>query len=205
MSGIHPDLQAFFQENKPYVLNFLRSRYTKFSEDDLADIFQDAAIALHENIRSGKLTSLTTSLLNYFLSIANNMALRQVEKAKRKRTFSLDGLLSRRPVPVPLQDEAPFLGHKLNELDMLVSENEPADQQQANDAEERVRQLVLNMPAPCNKILWGIYWDDLSHQTLAQLYGYKNASVSKTTASRCRDKFSKALRQLGITSETFQA
>ena len=55
------ELNSFISGEKGKVLSFLRNRYS-VSDDDLDDIFQEASMALFNNIRGGKLTKLTSSL-----------------------------------------------------------------------------------------------------------------------------------------------
>lgn len=191
------ELNRFFRENKDKSINYLRSRYSSLSEDDLKDIYQDSSIALFMNIHDGKLQNLTSSLFSYFLSICNNKALNTVRGIKK--TIDID---ESRNISNDMHDDI-FQEQKISELEMLLNDNlQSTDNirrlKQIEENEELVRQCVKNMPVPCNQILWGQYWDGLSHKTIAELYGMKNESVVKVQAMRCRNKFSEYLKNHNI-------
>ena len=54
----------------------------------------------------------------------------------------------------------------------------------------KVCEVVKDLPAPCDKILYGMYSTPKKKQeVIARECGYNNASVVKTMASRCKSKF----------------
>ena len=61
---------------------------------------------------------------------------------------------------------------------------------------DQTEELVQNLPEPCNTLIWGKYWEKLSHNELANMLGYKSANVSKTNLSRCLDKFQAKISSL---------
>jgi hypothetical protein len=83
-------------------------------------------------------------------------------------------------------------------------ENQPVQQDKVDqllnslfeEADERaellnkVCEVVKDLPAPCDKILYGMYSTPKKKQeVIARECGYNNASVVKTMASRCKSKF----------------
>lgn len=192
------DLETFLRQHHDHAHRFLCHRFPVLRDEDVDDIVQEASIALWENITRGHLQTLTTSLLNYYLSICHRQALYRLRQSQRTQPLTID--LDRSQVP-PLEDEATIQDSRVQELALLV-EDTPSDTEayhrQLDEVEERIRQAVLGMPEPCNHLLWGQYWDHLSHSTMAAMYGYRSAAVSKTTASRCKDKFARYLKQLNL-------
>ena len=55
--------------------------------------------------------------------------------------------------------------------------------------EELVRNIVRNLSAPCDDILWGYYRDGYSLKALAEKYDYASESSAKVTKHRCCEKF----------------
>lgn len=51
-----------------------------------------------------------------------------------------------------------------------------------------MRDLVQNLPKPCDDILWYYYGDNLDMQTIADLLEYKNSTTVKSTKHRCMSK-----------------
>ena len=58
-------LGQFFEKERSKVLLVVRNRMS-ISSEDAEDIYQDASIALFNNIQKGKLKMLTCSLSTYF-------------------------------------------------------------------------------------------------------------------------------------------
>ena len=137
-------LNLFFEQQRNKTLVILQNRLA-LSRDDAEDIYQEACLALYQNIQSGKLVELTSSLSTYFTSICMN-------KGKK--------LLDRRP------DNISFEG---------AVENTEGDEYSATQietilglgdgitAEQRaaMRDIVQDLPSPCEEILWSYYGDGL--------------------------------------------
>ena len=63
-------LGQFFEKERSKILLVLRNRLS-ISTEDAEDIYQDACIALFNNIKMGKLKTLTCSLSTYFMQICD--------------------------------------------------------------------------------------------------------------------------------------
>ena len=64
-------LNLFFEQQRKKTLVVLQNRLA-LSHDDAEDIYQEACVALFQNIQSGKLVELTSSLSTCFTSICMN-------------------------------------------------------------------------------------------------------------------------------------
>src|SRR5690606_26424525 len=62
---------------------FLFARTFSVSDDDIADIYQDTIISLYENVTSGKLNTLTSSLKTYLFAIGRFKLYRQIERNQK--------------------------------------------------------------------------------------------------------------------------
>jgi RNA polymerase sigma factor (sigma-70 family) len=148
------------------------------SHDDAEDLFQDAFMTLHEQLTSGYLSEMPHSLPAYFHGIVQNK-LKEHYRQVQKLVENVDE-----------RDVADFNEDFLNE----VLEQDDATLKERK--ESAVREVVRNLPDPCNKLLWGFYFDEYSMQQLAELYGYASANSVKVMKSRCMDKFEGAMKQI---------
>lgn len=184
------ELNKFLNDNRERSMLFLRQHYTKIPIDDIEDIYQESSIALFQKIQQGDLNNLSTSLYTYFLAICKNQALTFI---RNNKFVDIAGLNDSWGI------EEPVIESKFTELENLVGyelEDESSNQEFLNWVEIQVRESVRMMKPPCNNILWSYYWDGLSHKTIAEMYGMKSEDVSKTQASRCKQKFSSYLKSI---------
>ncbi|MCQ2203714.1 MAG: sigma-70 family RNA polymerase sigma factor [Bacteroidales bacterium] len=158
------ELNRFFDKMSGKMKAYVRKHFSSLSDDELDDIYQNASIALYENIVNGKLKVLTSSLSTYFGSICWNQA--------SKHTLSIKPTVDYEDI---------YNNEKIDEL--LDEEPERAERNRL------VRQIVNDLPKPCNEILWGYYADDHSMAELAIILNYNNADTVKSTKSRCMSKF----------------
>lgn len=79
-------LGQFFEKERSKVLVVLRNRLS-ISTEDAEDIYQDACIALFNNIQKGKLKTLTCSLSTYFTQICLNMGYNFVNRGHSTTSF----------------------------------------------------------------------------------------------------------------------
>lgn len=176
-------LNEFAAKEWDKTLMYLRNHFS-LSEDDCKDIFQESFIILYNNIQNGKLDGLTSSLSTYFMGICKNKAY-EVLRSNGKTVNPEDELsLS------VLSGE--FMSDRIDAL--LSLENEDDSLEIRKDS--LVRQIVKDLPAPCDKLLWGFYRDNLSMKTLAEMFNYSGESGVKVTKHRCCEKFKNRFSEL---------
>lgn len=169
-------LSRFAQAEWHKVLALLQNRYS-IPEEDCKDIFQESFIVLYDNIRSGKLENLTSSLSTYFISICRNKALEHLRLTSKSINTNKEMSLS-------LMDGA-IQEEKIEALLAFDNGDETIELQK----EELVKSIVRDLPSPCNELLWGYYRDNLSMKSLADMYNYSSESSVKVTKHRCCEKF----------------
>ena len=172
---IQKQLNEFAAQQWDKSLAFLQGQFS-MSRTDCEDVFQDAFIVLHKNIIEGKLTNLTSSLSSYFHGICKNKAYEKL-RSKGKEINIID------EYPNTTKDE--FEDERIDRLLALEDDTEQIEARK----EAIVRELVTNLPEPCDKILWGFYRDGFSMNTLAKMYNYSSAGSIKVTRHRCAQKF----------------
>jgi len=172
-------LGEFAKEEKTKVLNFLGNRYG-LDNDCRSDIFQEAFIVLWQNNHDGKLKNMTASLSTYFIGICKMKAMEMLRH--RGKTISDNDM--------PISQNS-FAKDKCDEILSDFDSNLPLIERK----ERLVRQIVHDLPQPCDKLLWGFFRDNLAMKALAEMCNYSLGSA-KVTKHRCQEKFRKRYNDL---------
>lgn len=174
-------LDAFIKSQRDRTIAYLQRNFS-VSKDECEDIFQDSFIILYQNAQEGKLDHLTSSVSTYFMAICRN---------KTMELLRTKGKYIHAPIDDDIQKSTPFLESKINKVLSFDSEDASIEQKEA-----LVRDIVKDLPSPCNELLWGFYRDGLSMKDLAERYGYSNENTVKVTKHRCCDKFKKRFTEM---------
>ncbi len=180
-------LNAFAAEQWDKTLAFLQGSFS-LSCSDCEDVFQEAFIVLHKKVTDGEL-ALTSSLSTFFLGICKNKVHEKLRANGRKELNIIDEF------PQAAKDE--FEDERIDRILALENDTEQVEARK----EAIVREIVSELPSPCDKILWGFYRDGLSMKTLAVMHNYGSEGSVKVTKHRCTEKFK--TRFLEITKRFF--
>ncbi len=173
-------LDAFIKSHRDRAIAYLQHNFS-VSKDECEDIFQDSFIILYQNAQEGKLDNLSSSVFTYFMAICKN---KTMELLRTKGKY----------IQAPIDDatqSAVFLENKISKVLSFDSEEASIEQKEA-----LVREIVKDLPSPCNELLWGFYRDGLSMKDLAERYGYSNENTVKVTKHRCCDKFKQRFTEM---------
>lgn len=187
MQYTNQKLNKFLADQWEKTLAFLQGQF-QLQRTDCEDIFQDAAIVLHNNIIEGKLTELKSSLSTYFLGICRNKAFEKM-RGMGKELNIID--------EYPDTTKDVYEDERIDRLLALEDDDEQIEMRKA----AIVREIVSKLPTPCDKILWGFYRDGLSMKALASMHKYSSESSVKVTKHRCGEKF--RTRFLEISKQLF--
>ncbi len=174
-------LDAFIKSQRERTISYLQHNFS-VSKDECEDIFQDSFIILYQNAQEGKLDKLTSSVSTYFMAICRNKTM-ELLRTKGKNIYA--------SINEESPKSTPFLESKINKV--LSFDHDDASIEQK---ESLVRDIVKDLPSPCNELLWGFYRDGLSMKDLAERYGYSNENTVKVTKHRCCDKFKKRFTEM---------
>lgn len=174
-------LDSFIKSQRDRTIAYLQRNFF-VSKDECEDIFQDSFIILYQNAQEGKLDNLTSSVSTYFMAICRNKTM-ELLRTKGKYIHS--------SVDDEIHKSTTFIERKINVV--LSFDNDDAHIEQK---EALVRDIVKDLPSPCNELLWGFYRDGLSMKDLAERYGYSNENTVKVTKHRCCDKFKKRFSEM---------
>jgi RNA polymerase sigma factor (sigma-70 family) len=152
---------SLYEQYRSSFLSWSQKRYG-ISEEDAADCFQDAVIALWNNVMNGKLEDLQSSLKTYLFSIGKNYVLTKIRKDTREPVWTEElEEMKRSDLPDP---EALYLG---------------------NERVRVVADLVETLSEPCKSILRYYYYKRFSMEAIAETMQYKNADTVKSQKLRC--------------------
>lgn len=154
-------LKAIYNRYRAEFLGF-GQRY-HLDKDALADIYQEAFLALRKNALSGKLNELNCSMKTYLFGIGKYMIF-DIHKEKKKRVTYEPNL--------HLADEDPF------EVEL---ETTPALTQE----QQLLRTYFKELGEKCRQVLTLFYYRGLSIKEIAEQAGYNSENVVKAQKSRC--------------------
>lgn len=157
-SGGPAALDQFYLAHRSEFIKWAEKTFS-YPAEEVADIYQDAIVIMYENIVSGKLTYLESSLKTYVFAIGKNLMLKQLSKDKKMR----------------LQWEQ-FTEEPDDDLDDLLA---------LNHQQEIALQTLETLADPCKSILISYYYKKMSMKSIANAMGYKNEDVVKSQKVRC--------------------
>jgi len=157
------------------------------TEEDAADIFQEAVLILIDNIKSGKFRH-ESSVKTFLVGIAHNLWL--FEKRTRERRASRE------------------LNFSSSETNYSEAENFEIGERIFSKSNTDVIQTIFkHVGEICSKILVGFYYENSSMKSLLQRFHFDNEQVLRNRKARCMKKLKKLLtdqpellRQLKILS-----
>lgn len=171
-------LERFANEHWQKTRAFLINRYS-LSEDECADVFQDSLIILWKNINENKVDSkdLGLSSSTYFMTICRNKTMELLRSKSKYVTTSYE-----------INPSKDYYDYQEDQVERILSLEETHENVQ-KEKEELVRDIVKNLPSPCNELLWGYYGDGHSMKMLAEMFNYASENAVKVTKHRCCEKF----------------
>lgn len=157
-SGDHRAIEEVYILYKTDFMAYA-SRFS-VNDEDVVDIYQDSIIVLYENIISGKLVSLTSSVKTYLFAIGKYKIYNSLKiKATTKEGFS----------------DYEFLLKEDNEEDFLLKEENI----------EKVQKGYQALGTRCQEVLKMFYYENLSIEEIKNRLNYTSKDVVKSQKSRC--------------------
>ncbi|NHF61451.1 sigma-70 family RNA polymerase sigma factor [Flavobacteriaceae bacterium TP-CH-4] len=156
-------LRQVYEENRDKFLNFAR-RYD-LPEEENVDVYQDAFIIFHDNVMSGKLETLTSSISTYLFSIGKYLIFDRMRKNKKTvgSQFNMD----------IVKDE----DHLIENLD--IEEGSLTSEQQL------LRKHFDSLGKKCQELLTLFYYRGYTIQEIMEAEHYNSENVVKSAKSRC--------------------
>lgn len=176
MTDIYEDIvRQWYNKVRPLFVNTLRKRFSQLDYDTIENLYQDAFLAVYENLQAERVRD-DTSWSSYIIQIGINLATKELrhsgitdsiyesdsdnEEGRMKISRTVEQFLSE-----GFGDDEPLYKNE-NALSLLGYE-------------------LNHTPEPCNTILRLYYYEDLSMDNIAIALNFKNATTAKTKKSKC--------------------
>ncbi len=160
-AGNNKVLKSIYLDHKEAFLNYVR-RYG-LERHEAVDIYQDAILALRENVATGRLVELKSTLKTYLFSIGKYLVFDYL-RANKKMT------------PVDF---------KAIENDYFSEGFEILFKEESNPKEEQLERAFSTLGSKCKAILTLFYYQGYSIEEIANILDYNNKDVAKSQKSRC--------------------
>ena len=166
-----------------------RRGHPKLTEEHLEDAYYEAVICLLENIASGRLTQLTSSLQTYLFAIGERFC-QKVEKSYTK-TINVSALFDTKgKYGSNMAYETP------SNLPELIED--PFGLAVLSDEEQEIRDRLMTglkrLTADCRELLIGFYYQNLSVSELSEEFNHRDNAVTRTRKSQCLSRLRELLR-----------
>jgi RNA polymerase sigma-70 factor (ECF subfamily) len=170
-SGDSSPIHELYELYRNEFIKWGQSNY-KVNCEQAKDCFQDAMIDFHQNVVSGKLTELTSSVKTYIFQIGKFKILNLLKKESR----------------ITYHDNLQIIKGKEFE-DFMDDDNNVYSQEQISEA-------ITKLPSDCQKVLKLYYFNEFDMESIARELEYKNANTAKSKKSLCMKGLIKELTKL---------
>jgi len=163
------NVEKFFKTNRPIIILDLMKSYG-LTREEAEDSFQEGCYALYKSIQEGRLTSenLIVRLSSYLNRCCRNHATHILQKTGRK-------------VPHIPDDGSDHFGSSTEEDENNIIKKKLI---------EMLELIILDLPEPCNTILWKVYYEHQPAALVAEMLN-RSTSVFKVSKNRCMNKLRK--------------
>jgi RNA polymerase sigma factor (sigma-70 family) len=158
-SGGQSDLGWIYEKYRGEFLHWI-SREFNCSTDDSKDIYQLTILIFYDNVRSGKLEHLVSSIKTYLYGIGKNVARDNMRKVRRNTPIN----------------QQPWL------MEYLVDE---ADDKPDENLFVVAKKVLTNLGQPCQRLVELYYYEKKSMEEISVELNYKNADTAKNQKCKC--------------------
>ena len=156
-------LQSVYEDNRPKFLNFAK-RYN-LPDEDLVDIYQEAYIAFYDNVMNGKITSFTSSISTYIISIGKYIIFDTLKKNKKMVYPDFDISI--------LRNKDELIDHLDIETETLTTE------------QQLLHKHFSSLGKKCKELLDLFYYRGFTIKDILEHTEYNTENVIKSAKSRC--------------------
>lgn len=177
-SGSREDLEQVYERYRIEFVSWITKNYS-CSLEEAMDVYQFSVLILYENIVSGKLQHLSSSLKTYLFAIGKNKMLEFKKSSNRMISGVNDDMFY---VPGESKEEAEAYEQNLKLVETCLDD----------------------LGEPCRTILEAYYYHKSSMEDIASKMDYKNAETVKNLKYKCMKRLKKIFmsRHSGQTSNT---
>ncbi|MCA1763862.1 MAG: RNA polymerase sigma factor [Cryomorphaceae bacterium] len=166
--GDQKALEKIYLDYKTEFLQFGRS--INVDEDVLLDVYQDSIIAFYENVQSGKLTSLSSTLKTYLFSIGKFKLFKINKEAQRFTVESTD------------------TENEYTEVTDAYAENINAERLAL------IEKALDKLGKKCRELLRLFYYRGFDLEEIKNEMNLENKNTAKSQKSRCISQLKKLIK-----------
>ncbi|AHM59364.1 sigma-70 family RNA polymerase sigma factor [Flammeovirgaceae bacterium 311] len=166
---LYTKIETVYEEFREEFVTWMRKTYV-CSEEEAVEIYQVSVVILYENILSGKLQELNSSIKTYLFAIGKNKFL---ERSRHNLKFIHDWNFNQE------EDTAEAADHH--------------DQREQNI--DTVMACLDRLGDKCKEILQLYYYQNLSMEEIALSQKYKNAATVKNLKFKCLSRLRKMFKE----------
>ncbi|WP_452221875.1 RNA polymerase sigma factor [Lacinutrix salivirga] len=155
--------KQIYNDNRDKFINFAR-RYN-VSHDDIIDVYQDAYVAFYNNVKSGKLEVLTSSVSTYLISIGKYLIFDKMKKNSKTINPDFDLTIVRK-------DEVVVDAFEIETEDLTTEQR-------------LMKKHFATLGKQCQELLNLFYYRGFTIKDILELGKYNSENVIKSTKSRC--------------------
>lgn len=172
-SGDDSPIYDLYQLYRNEFIVWSKSTY-KCSEEQAKDAFQEAILDFHQNVITGQLTELSSTIKTYLFQIGK-FKLLNIQKKEGRLTYH----------------DALHLIENGEVSQFMEDENKAYTQEQISKAIEK-------LPDDCQKVLKLFYFNEFDMESIAREMEYKNADTAKSKKSLCMKNLFNELKKISM-------
>jgi RNA polymerase sigma factor (sigma-70 family) len=152
-------LESIYKENRLPFLKFATN--FNISNEEVLDIYQDAILALRDNLVNGVVPELNCTLKTYLFSIGKFMIYKRYKDLKKINSSPVDQT-------VDVSYDFPYYNENHND-----------------ELQQKIEVHFEKLGEKCRQVLKLFYYDGLTLQEIQEYFNYDNYNVVKSQKSRC--------------------
>ncbi len=172
-NGDESPIYELYQLYRNEFIAWSGSNY-RATEDQAKDAFQEAVIDFHQNVISGHLAELSSTIKTYLFQIGKHKLL-NIQKKEQRMTYH----------------EALHLIDN-GEMGSFMEEEQKAYSQ------EQISKAIEKLPEDCQKVLKLYYFSEFDMESIAREMNYKNADTAKSKKSLCMKNLFNELKKMSM-------
>lgn len=166
-------VREWYNRLRPAFMRKLTLHYPSLSLDDAENLYQDAFIAVYDNLLADRVRE-DTCWSNYIITIGLNLA----NKAMRRTTVTdYIGNGEDSELRDTIARKAEQIMKDMPEEELPLSDNLEVQSLLGNE--------LIHTPEPCASIIKFFYYENMSMEEIAEEVGYRNAQTAKAKKSQC--------------------
>jgi RNA polymerase sigma factor (sigma-70 family) len=167
--GGQDELGIIYEEFRLEFIQWITKQFN-CSSDDGKDIYQLSILIFYDNVKSGKLEHLVSSIKTYLFAIGKNLAKENMRKARRT---------------TPINQEKWLKEYLIDEPENPIEE----------DVFGTAKKALDKLGQPCQKLIELFYYDKKSMDQISVMLNYKNPETAKNQKCKCMARLRKLFEQ----------